>query len=379
MLLSWVMSPEKPPPNRNSIAILNEAGGTRFQVVVFVFLATALTGACARNTPPLSTSPGGPPQTARVIPKPQAQGLGIATAAPRQSCSFFSHSPPKAIEKVRTAALLVRHGENSGCSGVRVAEDLVLSAAHCALGYDGKTKRGPFFVKSEKARHELTLIETGNFEPSQNKLSDWVLYRAKDGRRALAKHAIAELSPRTEIEDIVNALSGELADRSVAVWTITYPAPGLRIHPRPAMIGRNLFLSRGFLKSHTAYRKSIVLARRSQTIYDDGLELTAPQVPDDWEHQWSSFTKDVVVQMYLKFYRAGQPLLYHSADYAQGSSGGGIFIESTGHLLGIIPMGASVVSRRDAYPGFGQLYRIDVICKESKTLAQLPACGDGVR
>jgi len=52
-----------------------------------------------------------------------------------------------------------------------------------------------------------------------------------------------------------------------------------------------------------------------------------------------------------------------------------MFLESSGELLGFVPFGSSLISRRDAYPGLGQLYRIDFVCRQSKLLKEkLPAC-----
>ena len=49
------------------------------------------------------------------------------------------------------------------------------------------------------------------------------------------------------------------------------------------------------------------------------------------------------------------------------------FLESTGHYLGLVPMGRGP-DRRRRYIGFGNLYRIDKICRQSRTRQTLPQC-----
>jgi hypothetical protein len=84
--------------------------------------------------------------------------------------------------------------------------------------------------------------------------------------------------------------------------------------------------------------------------------------------------------MHGDYQRIGGAMLAHSADYAPGSSGGGAFL-SNGHLVGIVPYGASPsgISRSRSYGGIGLLYSVEAICRESGMLRAAGVCQDLAR
>jgi len=277
---------------------------------------------------------------------------------------------PQVIRDVADTAVQVKQGPTSGCSGVLVSPKLVLSAAHCARGYDGKQTPGAFYLERKGQRHELSIVETGDFQPDAGKMGDWMVLKASDLPPDVP---VASLVTPTEL-DAVTRVTDSLADRSVPVWTITFPARGARTYPRLPPRGDGVFLSPGFVKSDLAYREASLLTLVEGVIYDDLISTTPPRLLGDVEAGWSHQTQQTLFHLHRKYRADGAPLLYHSADYAPGSSGGGVFLAVSGHLLGIIPMGTSPIQRKDGYPGFGQLYRVDAVCRASHVLAALPGC-----
>ena len=73
------------------------------------------------------------------------------------------------------------------------------------------------------------------------------------------------------------------------IWTVGYPAPSLRRHPRPAIPGKlQRFISRGFLQSHAAYRELAALAWRYGILYDQQLGHPLPKLTLDVEQLWKA-------------------------------------------------------------------------------------------
>jgi hypothetical protein len=253
---------------------------------------------------------------------------------------------------------------------VIVSPRFLLSAAHCARGYDGKRAPGAFHLDLGGRRHELHLVETGDFAPDDGKMGDWMVFEALD---LPGDTAFASLATPAELQDL-GRVTDALADRSVPIWTITFPSRGVRTYPRPALSGSGVFLSPGYVKSDRAYREATLLTLVEGVVYDDLISATAPRFHGDVDAEWPRRAFQGLQNLHQKYASDGHAVVYHSADYAPGSSGGGVFLEHSGHLLGIIPMGNTPLQRKDAYPGFGQLYRIDAVCRASRVLGTLPDC-----
>jgi hypothetical protein len=273
---------------------------------------------------------------------------------------------PASLNAARSASVIVRFGDRGGCSATKVGERMLLTAAHCKTGYSGHDDAGPARFERDGESHPLEVVEMGAFVPGDGKVQDWLLLAPRDGDDPFAGIRTATLASAAEIAGMVAKLGDSLDDRSTAVWSITYPAPSFRARPRTPMQGGQ-FASHGYLKSADALRRSVAVAVAQHFVYDDRV-AELPAIPPHVEELWASDAAAAMREHYERYAAAGMPILHHSADYAPGSSGGGIFAETTGKLLGIVPFGASIVSRRDAYPGFGQLYRIDAICRESQKL-----------
>jgi hypothetical protein len=251
-----------------------------------------------------------------------------------------------------------------------VAPGLVLSAAHCARGYDGKGPPKAFYLEEAGHRYDLELVEMGDFEPAADRVSDWMLLWAP----ALPPNVIAtRLADRSELEALARNVSTSIADHHVPVVAFTYPGRATRSSPRASLAGDRLFESHGYVKSARAFQEETLLTLESGSAYDDATDGPVPHFGGDIEASWRDL-QHPVREIARRYDQDGAPITYHSADYAPGSSGGGIFFARTGHLLGIVPMGTSVGDRTKAYVGFGQAYRIDVICARSKTLGAIAPC-----
>ncbi len=197
-------------------------------------------------------------------------------------------------------------------------------------------------------------------------MQDWLLLEMTDD--VLDDLPAAPLASLEAMQRL-RGVGDRLDERTVAIWGITHPIPSDRTPPRTPMPG-GAFAGRGFVKSDLAYRAMIVIAALSGRIYDDRADGAPPEPPANFEALWADHPAVTALRGHYERYRAdGNPIIYHSVDYSNGSSGGGFFAEDSGTLVGIVPFGASLVSRRNGYPGFGAMYGIDAICRESETLS----------
>jgi len=269
------------------------------------------------------------------------------------------------------AAVELRFADGDGCSGVRVAEELVLSAAHCATGFDGARDVVRFRWKFGGSAGELERVEMGKFDPPSDQLHDWMILRGKLASGPVARLAtVEELARLRQVGDVLD-------ERSQPIVLATFPDHATRVAPRPAITGDGRFVSTGFAKSPRAYRASTVLAARG-LVYDDQSNAPPPAPPPDLDAAWVGL--DGVASVFDAYARIEGALLYHSADYAPGSSGGGGFL-ANGHLVGIVPLGATPkgLSRSRAFLGVGQLFAVDAICRESSVLKAAGLCGGTLR
>ncbi len=305
--------------------------------------------------------------------------LAASHCAPRMPAATCpSHPTPTVPLEIATAtASVVQLIEVEGkprCSGVIVASHLVLSAAHCAVGRDGNGRMELFHVVLGGQRYDLTAAETGDFHPGEGKMQDWIVLQSAV---AMANMTAATMAIPEELETIARRVSDSVADREIAVWSIGFPSRAVRLYPRQSIPGDGIFASLGYLKSARAYREALLMTAYHGVLYDDAMGLPPPRFADDVAQQWAGLAAggDYTPEydLFEKFRAAGNPLLYHSADYVPGSSGGGVFLGATGHLLGILPIGFSPVPRQVAF-SFGGLYRIDAVCRASRVLALLPGC-----
>ena len=234
------------------------------------------------------TAPPGGSHLAGLPPPPSVPApAGDATSNPSPSPSGLRlhrvDLPPQMAPAVG-ASVVFRVGDTGGCSATKVGEGLLLSAAHCLVGYTGLEPLGAARFERDGRAFPLTVAEQGAFEPGAGKMADWVLLRAED-EAALAGVPSASLAREVDVARTLSELSDEIDEREHAVWTVTFPVPSHRSFPRTAMVGGK-FGARGFLKSAAAYRKAMVLALTEQTIYDD--RGPTPRVPEDFESRWAS-------------------------------------------------------------------------------------------
>lgn len=286
---------------------------------------------------------------------------------------------PPQIKRAEKTILKIYVGDKKGSSAVRISEDLILSAAHCFRGYDGlsRYKRASFYSNGKK--HDLKIIETGQFQPKKGKMADWVILMPVDGVAPLADIALADFPSNKEISDVLKRLGNfEKRGSGVPIWSVTYPGFTLRIFPRSGSNGKDVFVSRGYLKSDYAYKKNILLSALKSQLYDEDYIFSYPEFNVDVKTEWGKLEKDNLFKGIYKIYQLyendGDSILYHTADYSNGSSGGGFFIEDTGDLIGIVSMGTHLGPRYNAFFGIGQLYRIDSICRQSNVLSKLEKC-----
>jgi hypothetical protein len=200
-------------------------------------------------------------------------------------------------------------------------------------------------------------------------MADFAVLR---GEPAPAGTPIAPLATRAQVM-AADQIDDALTSRKLPVWAVGFSQEGRRIAPRQAPNGVSVFVSPGWLKSPTAYRHAAVLAVQHGFVFDETIERPLPPEERPLAEAWASIATHGIHRLFRKYEAAGRPILYHSADYTPGASGGGLFLDD-GRLLGIIPLGTTAFPRTQDYPGFGQLYRIDAICRQSKVLSTSPAC-----
>jgi hypothetical protein len=298
------------------------------------------------------------------------------------ACLGGQHKIISNIERYLASTLPIYIGKGNRCSSVRISESLILSAAHCFLGYDGQEdirKSYPVYIKINGIRHDMKIMEIGQFKPKNGKMEDWVLLEPLEDKTILSPISIATLPDRKELENILNHLGGYNGiNKGADVIAVTYPSQLFRVYPRKAHDGEEKpFISEGRLKTDDAYKKFILLSALKSQICDELKNNKCPTLMVDIGTEWDKLKKrnifEPIYDFHSKYKDNGNPILYHTADYSNGSSGGGLFAKDYG-FIGIIPIGTSVVPRVNSFAGIGQLYRIDVICRQSNILSQLESC-----
>jgi hypothetical protein len=268
-----------------------------------------------------------------------------------------------------SSVLSIKGSPHRACSAVRVSETLVLTAAHCVLGLNADEPVEHFTAVADGRERALEPIELGDFEPSQAKLIDFAILTGADLPPSVE---VARLATPEEIRAAEN-VGDSLLDRSIEVWVAGYSMTAARTPPRDPIPGNALFASQGWLKSRSAYRWATFLALKHDFVVDDRFGPPPPDVASPSDAEWQGLSGIPTHDRFEQYTAAGALIFYHSADYAPGGSGGGAFL-SNGHLLGIIPLGASPGSRNKSYRGFGQALRVDVICRHSKALGGSSVC-----
>lgn len=288
-------------------------------------------------------------------------------ACRRSEPSKTDSGPPSLSSAAISSAVRVDR-----CSAVRISDRLVLTAAHCVYGYDGRESRALSLVGHRPSR----VVESGVFHPERDEVHDWTVLEA-ESVESLSGVGIATFATREEIVAVENARRGNT--ETVALWAATFPMPIIREPGAPTVSSHGqLLLTRGRILSTSEYQERVALALTTGATCNDASPKACPPLPPEAMSVWNAldggFESAPVVQSFVRYQRSSDPLIYHSADYANGSSGGGLFIERTGHYLGLVPMGATPFDRSSRYAGFGALYRVDRMCAESTVMASLPGC-----
>ncbi len=288
---------------------------------------------------------------------------------------------PAGIEKASTAVILLMAKERRSCSAVRVAPDLILTAAHCLTGINGDIPAKdslPFSFKTDKNTFTLTLVEQGDFSHQKKHVQDWALLRIDKPEEMPDTIGVAPIITPNALAILLKEQADfERTRRGAPVFSITFPTSMVRMLPRPGHDGEGIFIAPGEIQSHDAFQKRILLAIRDHQ-YDDPIFVKqAPRVDFNLPREWDALEKDEgtpgKIYRTLNLFQQADVLLYHTADYSYGSSGGGIFTPE-GALVGIIPVSAMFGSPTCAYTGTYSAYRIDQICRESKLMGKLPGC-----
>lgn len=131
------------------------------------------------------------------------------------------------IRRAEHSTLRVYYAEDGWCSATRVTEELVLTAAHCFLGFEGGKSPdaiGAAFIITKDRREPLELVEAGAYDLAMGKMQDWILFRPTTGPDALDGVAIAGFPDAEDIAGLLADLGDFSEFRSGApVWAITYP------------------------------------------------------------------------------------------------------------------------------------------------------------
>jgi len=133
------------------------------------------------------------------------------------------------------------------------------------------------------------------------------------------------------------------------------------------------FIAKGNVVSNDNYKRDVIYLNKNHQICTN---FDCPGFNTDITNNWRKLKKGLTRRMYLLYENYNKPdqlVFYHTADYSNGSSGGGIFNEK-GELLGIISVRESIGSRRSTKFGIGHAYKINKICDQSKVLSSLKQC-----
>ena len=84
---------------------------------------------------------------------------------------------PKKVEGRRMTTLPIYFGDIKGpnrlrCSAVKVTDELLLTAAHCPYGLEGKKDRSPYYIIINNIGDKLQIVDSGVFKPKEGKMSD---------------------------------------------------------------------------------------------------------------------------------------------------------------------------------------------------------------
>ncbi len=303
----------------------------------------------------------------------------VSLVLPLTACGHPSRPSPPAQPPPPIQSAIASNLQAGGCSATRISETYVLTAAHCAFGYDGRENRPMQLRKLAQETAEVRIVESGRFHPEQGELADWVLLEPAGGADALTGIGIASFPTIEEIAWVERVLAGASGEDQIAIWGVTFPAPTFRTYPRQAATKGQRLVSRGRLLTDLEYRQRVALVVSTGQIYDEMSGFPFPPLPAGAMAIWQepdegAFDRPFIVNGYWDYKRDQNPVWYHTADYSNGSSGGGFFLEKSGHYLGLVPMGQTPFERSASFAGFGNLYRIDKICAQSERLRALAGC-----
>ena len=314
-------------------------------------------------------------------------GYASASASAGSVSGVDVSTIPPEITHAERSTLRIYYSDDGWCSATRVAETLVLSAAHCFLGFNGEkevAEIGPVFFEHDGRKEAARVVESGTYRLADDRVQDWILFEPVSGADALHGIAIAEFPDSAGMAALLRNL-GEFAGdrRGEPLWAITYPQiPFRRTFPRPGFrdVG-SVFFARGFLRSDLAYKLSVLFFLERNQSYDDQYSREVPDFDVDTDALWETLpTKEDnpgargIHILYDLYSKDGDSVLYHSADIFRGSSGGGVFVERTGHYLGLICTQAAPVDTTNMFLPVQALFRVDRICEQSCVLSKLEKC-----
>ena len=302
---------------------------------------------------------------------------------------FAGATPPPQVAGNAQATMKIFYGDDSYCCGVRVADALILSSAHCYIGFNGDEpleKSEPHRIKRNGQEHRLEVAELGNWAPPEGKMDDWILFSPIGGTGVLDGIPVVAFPDKAEWDAILaNRGRFGAADRGAPIWHISFLGlPIRRMYPRPVFVDPNEpFFSKGFIKSERAYKKNTLFILLRNQFYDDLLSGSYPNFEVDVDAEWEKLPamkepkSAKHVYMWLQRWSdAVDRVLYHTADYFLFSCGGGHYSEDTGHYLGFVTANAAIVNPENTFTGGSGLllYRIDQVCEQSALLSKLEKC-----